>query len=1728
MIATKSSSILFTSLVAAVLVTGVSCSRKKDKPAVTGIAATVDATLSTIESSIATVLADGAATAQLTIHFKSSDGEPVPGVVPQISISGDNNSASSCPATDIDGRSICTFTSTKAQSKQVGIYWPIQKSGAPVNFVAGSASQVCLMTNPGGGTAGQAWAQQPQFFIGDQFCNIVLNSTASVTVSKTTGAGTLSGTLTQASVAGVATFTDLSMELSGADKVLSATSPGLVGVPTAAFAIVGAEGASLIFATQPGGGGAGAAWDQQPVVQVLDAFGNIASSSATVFLTVASGTGALSGAVSRNAVGGVVSFAGLSIDLIGNKTIHADSAGLTPATSASFEITAGPAARLAFVTQPGGGSSNSVWAQQPAIEVQDGSGNRVLTATSTITLDLPGAQGQLAGTRILSATNGLVSFTDLSIDQVGPGKILTASSPGLVSADSDPFAITAGLPTHLCFLNQPGNSQAGSPFPSQPIVIVADSQCNIVTTASHDITLSVSNGSGLLVGAATVTAVNGQAIFTGLSLEVSGDKRLGASAPGLITAQSEIFTVQAGPASHMVFSTQPGGGLSTEIWAAQPIIEVQDEFGNQVASNHSITLSLESGTGALSGILTRSTSSGLATFSGLSMDLVGGDKSLRAVSAGLPDLVSNIFVISVGPAVKLSFNAQPGGGMAAQVWGAQPVVQVLDAGNNLVSDSTALVSLSISTGTGALSGTSSLSAVSGVASFLGLSIDLIGTGKQLTASSVGLASAISDPFDITQGPPTRLCFQSEPSDAIAGIAFPTQPIIKVADEGCNAVVTASDNITLTLTSGTGALLGVSSAGATAGVVAFSGLSMEISGIKRITASAAGLTSVESPDFTISHATPSVLVMVTPPSDAQALQVFPTQPVVEVRDTYGNLADSSSLTVDLAISSGTGLLSGASSVAANNGVASFAGLSINLTGLKQITASGSAVSSAVSTNFNISPAAASQLAFSTQPGGGTAGLAWSQQPVVEVQDAAGNRVTSATNNIALALTTGTGVLSGTSARAAVAGLANFTDLSINLMGTNKVLTATSAGLTSAVSSPAFVIVPNIPSASISTISANPTTLFADGSSISTVEAQIKDQYGNDISGKSVSLSSSRGATDSITGSPATTNIAGQVSFTVRSSTAGSSILTAQIPSNSVSLSTTPTLTFESYLVDIANSSWSVAPVTVAADGASTGVVNVVLRNSNNVALPGKSVTLVSSRGGTDSILSSPAVSNASGEVTFMVSSATRGESNLTISVPADSATLTSSGKINFYDLSPAADWQARLANSSVDSMLPGANSPSTSSWVDLTNLGPNNGALSGFNFTTTSGWCGSGVGAITNCTNGPYRLALDGTNDSVNFGTNLNSLSSVTQELWIQALAPTSRGNVIFSNGDGDQKGLTIRQAWEGSGKLELTAGSDYSFSGEVIADNPTVYFKLDETTGTTATRNVGSNNGTYTSGPVLNQASALFDGRSSVQFDGTNDYINVANVYEGTTNHTVEAFVYPTSFTNTRAIVSKYSGTRGFSLEIVNSRARFVHRSGSGTFTVNGATTLVTNTWYHIVGVRDSAAGRLRVYVNGVEDGNIAINGAVGTSTSAFVIGRKQTGNYFSGRIDEVATYATALSPARIAAHYAARLQRTCYSTAAIPASSWRQVAAIFDNSTTTLRLHMNGNATADCTFAGTGLSIEASTVPLSLGAQLDTGGSPMAGSFWQGLVGDARVYGSALTGAQINSNFNATSGRFP
>jgi len=200
----------------------------------------------------------------------------------------------------------------------------------------------------------------------------------------------------------------------------------------------------------------------------------------------------------------------------------------------------------------------------------------------------------------------------------------------------------------------------------------------------------------------------------------------------------------------LVFTQQPSASTEEDVaFAQQPVVEIRDSDDNLIAvATDEVTLVLWEGDGTLSGTATVAAVAGVATFSGLSIDTPGADKVLAAFADDTHAGASDTFAITY--AKKLVFTQQPSASTEEDVaFAQQPVVEIRDSSDDLIADATDEVTLALTTGDGTLSGTATVAAVAGVATFTGLSIDTPGTDKVLTATATGIESADTSAFTIT-------------------------------------------------------------------------------------------------------------------------------------------------------------------------------------------------------------------------------------------------------------------------------------------------------------------------------------------------------------------------------------------------------------------------------------------------------------------------------------------------------------------------------------------------------------------------------------------------------------------------------------------------------------------------------------------------------------------------------------------------------------------------------------------------------------------------------------------------------------------------------------------------------------------------------------------------------------------------------------------------------------------
>jgi hypothetical protein len=331
--------------------------------------------------------------------------------------------------------------------------------------------------------------------------------------------------------------------------------------------------------------------------------------------------------------------------------------------------------------------------------------------------------------------------------------------------------------TQFTFTQQPVNAIAGTGM--TVVAQIADASGNSITVQGTGSVTLTSNPPGI---SATATAESGVATFSNLVLDTAGSYTLTASSIGLASTVSNSFTISAGPAAKLVFSTQPSNGVAGTALSPAVVVQVQDQYGNVVTGSSAPVTVASIPAGASVPLNARS---GVATFSTLVLT-ASGASALVASSSGLTSVISNAFTIAAGNASKVVIAQQP----ANTLFGAptQMVVQVQDPYGNPATSSAAITVTSSPAGVSAVVG-----AVNGVATFSGLMFGTAGT-YTLTANSPGLTPATSNSFLVA--PPNTFIVSGQAT--VAGLGLSGATINVTGSTTTSTTANASGNYAIAL------------------------------------------------------------------------------------------------------------------------------------------------------------------------------------------------------------------------------------------------------------------------------------------------------------------------------------------------------------------------------------------------------------------------------------------------------------------------------------------------------------------------------------------------------------------------------------------------------------------------------------------------------------------------------------------------------------------------------------------------------------------------------------------------------------------------------------------------------------------------------------------------------------------------------------------------------------------
>ena len=396
---------------------------------------------------------------------------------------------------------------------------------------------------------------------------------------------------------------------------------------------------------------------------------------------------------------------------------------------------------------------------------------------------------------------------------------VTSSVWGHIQTSVGPIQVTSGSIEYISIVSQPTDVMMDESMQPPPALAANDAFDNRIIGCSGagvtDMQIVAHLNSRLIDGAlkgstaSTVDCLSGLAHFTQLAVDTPGFEFTITFSVGTdIHVESSPFAVSGPPVelkllaeSRVALDSDWIGGVANTNRIHALII---DAGGNpSFVQNGTISVDINDFGFTLSGNLQSTADKGIAVFENLVADKIGAPR-LR-FTYPLPDqtlvFLSSPLQVVAGPAHQLGIELQPGWskneGGTAFPW--QPLLQVQDAGGNPVehvTPVTASIARAATPGAATSGTTIQTTQASGRVLYTDLAIDLAGVGYRLGFSAHGLGNAVSEPLDVSPGPPARLAVIEQPDIAYSGLSYPF--LVHVQDAGGNFAVGNCSSIQVSL------------------------------------------------------------------------------------------------------------------------------------------------------------------------------------------------------------------------------------------------------------------------------------------------------------------------------------------------------------------------------------------------------------------------------------------------------------------------------------------------------------------------------------------------------------------------------------------------------------------------------------------------------------------------------------------------------------------------------------------------------------------------------------------------------------------------------------------------------------------------------------------------------------------------------------------------------------------
>ena len=470
-------------------------------------------------------------------------------------------------------------------------------------------------------------------------------------------------------------------------------------------------------------------------------------------------------------------------------------------------------------------SAGSLFTQQPIVSLQDQYGNPVknqvifLTAKSDVSC-LVNETGILSQASNTTDEFGLATFTGVSFSKTAVLHLQASYLPlNLRCCSGNTLVIVPGVASNLTWLSLDlgASAAAGVSFTTPVIVLLSDSYGNPIAGAISTLSFYTDPSCSVLasdVGLSSITATTnstGYATIENYLGTKAGSYYRKVLASGISTAcSSSKLTITTAQISSISFTSQPSGpGVAGVAFPGQPSLRLMDSYGNAI-NNSAVSLSafitLDCSTTAASGALTPSseTSSVLGIVSFTNLKYTGATVIyIKAASSGYTACSAAVLVSPSTPASLVwTIDIISISATAGSIFSSQPQLSLTDQYGNTVGSVDVFLSFYSDSGcsnlyaAAGLSGNNITTDSSGSATFSSLAATAVGTYYVKASTSTGINSSCSSAaLSVTFGSASSIQYSTQPyGTAIAGVVFPTQPILRVLDAYGNPITGSSVSV----------------------------------------------------------------------------------------------------------------------------------------------------------------------------------------------------------------------------------------------------------------------------------------------------------------------------------------------------------------------------------------------------------------------------------------------------------------------------------------------------------------------------------------------------------------------------------------------------------------------------------------------------------------------------------------------------------------------------------------------------------------------------------------------------------------------------------------------------------------------------------------------------------------------------------------------------------------------